>query len=41
MRGIARLGGERLAVILDADRVLASTDRIVLETENAELSAGG
>ena len=41
MRGIARLGGERLAVILDADRVLASTDRIVLETETAELSSGG
>jgi purine-binding chemotaxis protein CheW len=31
MKGIARLGDERLAVILDADRVLESTDRIVLE----------
>jgi purine-binding chemotaxis protein CheW len=41
MKGMARLGGERLAVILDADRVLESTDRIVLEPDGAELGAGG
>jgi len=41
MKGIARLGGERLAVMLDADRVLESTDRIVLEADGAELGAGG
>jgi chemotaxis signal transduction protein len=44
MRGIARLGGEQLAVILDADRILASTDRIVLEPivpDAAEIGARG
>jgi purine-binding chemotaxis protein CheW len=41
MRGIAKLGGERLAVILDADRVLASTDRIVLEPNSVEVGARG
>jgi purine-binding chemotaxis protein CheW len=41
MKGIARLGGERLAVMLDADRVLESTDRIILEPDGAELGAGG
>ena len=41
MRGIAKLRGERLAVILDADRVLASTDRIVLESNAVEIGARG
>jgi purine-binding chemotaxis protein CheW len=41
MKGIARLGNERLAVMLDADRVLESTDRIVLESTSEELSTRG